>query len=782
MRGKFPNTAERQRVEIRRTSRFSFSFKWYRLLKILKPYWKPFSISMILFFISTAISLLPPYITKEIIDRVLIPMSNLNLLVYYVVLLVVLQLIGTITSIGRRYIMTVISNRVTLDMRNDVYKNLMALSLDFYDRSITGDIVARIFDYVRQINAFLTDGFPNLLTNILTLIGILIVVFALNLKLALISLLSVPIVLLSLWAYQKRAYFIFMRVWKATSNFMSHVTSIISSISLVKVLGRENVEIERFKRYAGEIYDANIDLAKLNIPFSEAINYIMSLSQVIVMLIGGFMVINGETTIGTITAVLSYLSRIYGSIQFLGTFSTQYVQAETAYEKILEVLEVKPSVSESPDAVDVNIRGRIEVEDVYFSYIKGNPVLRGLSLKIEPGEVVGIVGPNGAGKTTLVRLLTRLYDPERGRILYDGVDLRKIRFRSLKDQVVMVSQEPLLLPGSIALNIAYGSRNVKPIDVIRASKMSYAHNFIMRLPLAYDTDIGEAGRRLSGGQKQMVCIARALIKAPPVLILDEATSNVTIELEQMIINNVLGFTRDSTLIIISHRPTLIKYVNRLIEVDYGRIVNELEGQLKERPNFDVDKIVSVLDPKSIHIELNESSLNVKLDEGRIIEGVAARLPFPLSYPNMVILYDSKGGEVGIIEDYTRMDDESINALKMHLQKEYNFINVKKIVKILPLGGLGGGMGRPMGGRGRTGNVLLILEGENGEIMQEVVPTNMITISGEKVTIPTPQRFYIINMKNLSKTVRNGLRSLALQTENPWEYLEKAYSNQPETKR
>jgi ABC-type bacteriocin/lantibiotic exporter with double-glycine peptidase domain len=202
-------------------------------------------------------------------------MSNLNLLIYYVVLLAVLQLIGTITSIGRRYIMTVISNRVTLDMRNDVYKNLMALSLDFYDRSMTGDIVARIFDYVRQINAFLTDGSPN---------------------------------------------FIFMRVWRATSNFMSHVTSIISSISLVKVLGRENVEIERFKRYAGEIYDANIDLAKLNIPFSEAINYIMSLSQVIVMFIGGFMVINGETTIGTITAVLSYLSRIYGSIQFLGTY------------------------------------------------------------------------------------------------------------------------------------------------------------------------------------------------------------------------------------------------------------------------------------------------------------------------------------------------------------------------------------------------------------------------------------------------------------------------------
>jgi len=756
-------------------SRFSDGFRWYKLLRILKPYWKLFSISMVLFFASTAIGLLPPYITKEIIDRVLIPMSNFDLLVYYIVLLVVLQLVGTAISIVRRYIMAVVSNRVTLDMRNNLYENLMALSLDFYDRSMTGDIVARIFDYVRQINAFLTDGFPSLLTNILTLAGTLIVVFALNVKLAFISLFSVPIVLFGSWVYRKRAHFIFMRVWKATSNFMSYVTSVISSITLVKVLGREIVELERFRRYAREIYDAHIDLAKLNLTFSETINYIMSLSQVIVMFIGGFMVINGETTIGTITAVLSYLSRVYGSIQFLGTFSSQYVQADTAYEKILEILSIKPSVSEVPDAVDFDLKGRIEVENVYFSYVKERPVLKGLSLDIEPGEVVGIVGPNGAGKTTLVRLLTRLYDPERGRILYDGVDLRKIKFRSLKDQVVMVTQEPLLLPGSIALNIAYGSRKVRPIDVIRASKMSYAHNFIMRLPLAYDTDIGEAGRRLSGGQKQMVCIARALIKAPPVLILDEATSNVAIELEQLIINNVLGFARDSTLLLISHRPTLIRYVNRFIEVDDGRIVNEVKGHLRERPRVDVDKIVSVLDSKSIYIELDESGLHVKLGGERVIEKAVAKLPFPLSYPNMVILYDSEGSEVGVIEDYTRLDEKSRNALKIYLQREYNFINVKRIVKILPLGG---GMGRPMGGHGRGGNVLLMLEGANGEVMREVVPTNMITISGGKVTIPTPQGFYIIDMKNLSKTVKTGLLSLALQIENPWEYLEKADSEQP----
>ena len=754
----------------KRTARSSIRYGWFRLLRILKPYWKLFSISMIMFFISTAIDLLPPYIMKEIIDNVLIPMNNFNLLVYYVVLLAVLQLVGAVVSAFRRYLMAIVSNRVTLDLRNKLYGKLMTLSLDYYDKSMTGDIVVRLFDYVRQLNGFLTNGFPSLIMNMLTLFGTLIIVFALDIKLALISLLSVPVILFGTWTYQRKARFLFMRVWKVMSNFMSYVTSVISSIILVKVLGREPIEIKRFRKYAKEIYDAHIDLAKLNVAFFQTISYATALSRIILMLVGGFMVLNGETTIGILTAVLSYLSKVYSSIRFLGTFSSQYVQADTAYEKISEVLNVRPAISEAPDAVDLKLKGCIEVKNVFFSYVKGRPVLKGLSFKVKPGEVVGIVGPNGAGKTTLVRLLTRLYDPDEGRILYDGVDLWKIRLKSFKDQVVMVTQEPLLLPGSIAFNIAYGAKNVKPIDVIRASKLSYAHSFIMNLPLAYDTDIGEAGRRLSGGQKQMVCIARALVKKPPVLILDESTSNVAIDLERLIMNNILGFTRNSTLLIISHRPTLMRYVNRFIEVDDGKIINEVEGHLKKRPEINADRIVKVLNPKSISIEFDGSDLHVSLNGKMVIKGARAKLPFPLSWPNMVILYDSEENEVGIIEDYTHLDERSKNALRIFLQNKYNLINVKKI-EMLPLG-----MRRPPMGGGRHGGfgrgaqrVLLILESEKGETMREVVPTNLITISGEKVIIPASKRFYIIDINSLDKNTRIGLLSLALQTENPWEF-------------
>ncbi|MEM0003583.1 MAG: DUF1854 domain-containing protein, partial [Thermoproteota archaeon] len=493
---------------------------------------------------------------------------------------------------------------------------------------------------------------------------------------------------------------------------------------------------------------------KVNVEYFPAMNFSLTLASALIMLFGGFMVLSGETTIGTIVAFLGYVSQVYTPIRSLSQITSLYVQAETAYEKILEVLNVEPSVKEAPDAVDIKIGGKIKVEDVFFAY-SDKPVLKGVSFEIKPAEVVGIVGPNGSGKTTLVRLLTRLYDPDEGRILYDDVDLRKIKLNSFRSQVVMVSQEPLLLPGSIALNIVHGLKNVSPIEVLIASKISCAHEFIMGFQLAYDTDVGEAGRRLSGGQKQMVCIARALVRRPQVLFLDESTSNVAVDIEEKIIKGILSYLPSSTIILISHRPSLTNYINRIIEVRDGTIINELKGLLKERTIVENGNYINLIDPSSITIRYENSLLQVSTKEGYTLNNIKVRLPFPISYPKMIIFYDERGNELGVIEDYNMLDKESKEAISNYLTKEYNVNSIKRIVRLLPIGGR------------RSANIVVIFEDENGVIRREIVMPNAIVVQSNRLTILTSNGIYTADINKLEKSTRLGLLSLAVEAESTW---------------
>ncbi len=725
----------------------------FKLIGILRPHLKFFIIGLTLSMISTAIGLLPPYISKEITDKVLVPRKNFELLVFLVSLLIILHFVNVIISATRDYVMAVLNNRVVLDLRERLYRHVMSLGLDFYDQSRTGDIVARVFSYVRQIHSFLVRGLQTLIINILMLSGTITIIFAINFKLALISLAPIPVILFGTWAYQRKARFAFLRVWKVISNFTSYVTSVLTSIILVKVLGMENIEIKRFHKYAKSIYDAEIDLTKLNIRYFPFMGLSLSLTSTLIMFFGGIMVLRGETTIGTLMAFLGYMWQVYGPIRVLSNLMTQYTQAETAYEKLLEVLGVEPSIKEAPDAIDVKLKGSIKVEDVYFAYTD-RLVLKGISFEVKPGEVVGIVGPNGSGKTTLVKLLSRLYDPRKGRILFDSIDLRKIKLDSLRRQVAMVPQEPLLLPGSIAFNIVYGSESASPEDVLIASKISCAHDFIMRLPLAYDTDVGEAGRRLSGGQKQMVCIARALTKRPRILILDESMSSIAIDLEKKIMKGILAYLPDSTIIMISHRPTLINYVNRVIEVRNGTITNQFEGLLEERP--EVENYANFINPKDLSIRYDGASLKVSTKEGYTLSNIKAKLPFPTSYPKMVILYDNKGNELCIIRNYEELDSISKKELLNYIKREYNMINIRRIIKISPIRR-----------RRREFDVLIIFEDERGITRREVVPLNTITVQDSRLMISIPGRIYIANLNNLDRNTRIGLLSLAVETESLW---------------
>jgi ABC-type bacteriocin/lantibiotic exporter with double-glycine peptidase domain len=742
----FPAVSERR--EARRGSNL------LKLMSLLKPHLKLFALYFILSIASTAIGLVPPYVNKVITDQVLVPMQHVDLLIKLVALLVGLYIVNVVISAAGGYIVEVLHNRVVLDLQKRLYTHMMALGLDFYDQSQTGDLVAKIFTYVRQIQSFLIDGLQSVMVNILMLGGTLIIIFTMNFKLALAALIPIPVIIIGTWAYQKKVRFAFLRVWKVTSNFMSYVTSVVSSIVLVKVLGIEDIENKRFYKYAKDIYDAQINLAKVNVEYFPAMNFSLTLSSTLIMLFGGFMVLNGEATIGTIVAFLGYVGQVYTPIRSLSQISALYVQAETAYEKILEVLNVEPSVKEAPDAVDIKIGGSIKVEDVQFAY-SDKPVLKGISFEIKPAEVVGIVGPNGSGKTTLVRLLTRLYDPDEGRILYDNVDLRKLKLDSFRSQVVMVSQEPLLLPGSIALNIVHGLKEASPIDVLVASKISCAHDFIMDLHLAYDTDIGEAGRRLSGGQKQMVCIARALVRKPRVLFLDESTSNVAVDLEEKIIKGILNYLPDSTIILISHRPSLLNYINRVIEIQDGTIINELKGLLGERVVVENGSYINLVDPSNITVRYEDSSLQISTKEGYTLRNIKAKLPFPISYPKMVILYDEKGNELGVIDDYNKLDKESREAIATYVTKEYNVANIKRITRLLPIGGR------------RSANIVVVFEDENGVVRREIVLPNAIVVQDNRLTILTPNGIYVADVNKLEKSTRLGLLSLAVEAEATW---------------
>ena len=545
-----------------------------RLLGFLRPFLHLVILTFTIAIISRVLSLLPPYLMAILIDKVLIPRTNFDLLVKIILALLGIHITTMLLNILSGYLDLKLRLGLTTSLRAKLYEKLQILSLSFYDKYSTGRIISRVSSDVNNINNFLVMGVGAMLLDVIVIISIGVILITLNPWLTLIALTPLPISLLGTAIYKKYASKYYHRLWKRWSDIVSLLSETVSAFILVKSFGKERRMVYKFRERLGKFIDANMDVFKYNQKIWPAIGLSFTISSLLIWWLGGLQVLQGTLTLGALTAFTSYMWSFYRPINDFFAQVRSIPGAVASGERIFEVLDLEPDVKENPKAKEIDIKGAIEFKDVWFTYDGIYYALRGVNLEIKPGEHIGVVGPSGSGKTTLVKLILRLYDPQRGKVLIDGIDIKDVKLESLKKQVAIVLQNPILFDTTIAENIALGKEDATLEEIIAAAKAANAHSFIMKLPEAYDTKVGSGGKRLSGGERQRIAIASAILKDPKILILDEPTSSLDAIAEKEVSEAIDNLTRGKTTIIIAHRLSTLRSVNKIIVLDRGAIVEE----------------------------------------------------------------------------------------------------------------------------------------------------------------------------------------------------------------
>jgi len=547
----------------------SNTYSW--LFGFLKPYKKQMVLGLVFSVLGVVASLLPPYLIELLVNEVFTA-KHVGMLVPLVLAALGAYGLGTALGIGSSYFLNWIGQKIIYDMRSSVYSQLQRLSMDFYDRMSSGRILSRVVDDVGRVQWFLVWGIQNLVISVLTLIGIGVIIFAMDWKLALFVLLPVPIIALGIPQYRKRAHALYHRAWRKWADVDTLLVDTIPGVVVVKSFSQEEREQQRLKDKMEDVVNSNMDTVKLNLSFFPLLGFATSVGAVAIWFYGGMQVLAGTLSLGSLIAFTMYMGQFYGPINTLTNLFQPMQQALTSAERVMEIMDEEPQVTDSEDALDLNVKGDIMFSNVSFGYEPFLPVIYNVSFHVPAGTTLGIVGPSGAGKTTITKLLMRFYDPQSGAIYVDGVDLRKIKRSAWRRQVGIVLQDPFLFDGSVAYNISYGLGEVQPERIVAAAKAAAAHDFVMKLPLAYDSWVGERGSMLSGGERQRVAIARAIITDPKVLIMDEATSSVDSVTEKQIQRAIDNLVKDRTTIIIAHRLSTIRKANNIIVMNHGTIV------------------------------------------------------------------------------------------------------------------------------------------------------------------------------------------------------------------
>jgi ATP-binding cassette, subfamily B, bacterial len=546
-------------------------------LRYALKYTKPLIVAVVSMLLLVAVSLLIPWIIKDLIAAITTQtattetqkiVTSLTLAAFAVfVMRAVLQFL-------RGYMAHVAGWGVVADVRKHIYQHLQKLSLRFYEDKQTGQLMSRVINDTDLFEQLISHAVPEVLVNILTLVGVSMVLFTLNWRLTLLSIIPIPLVIISLRVYARYVRPAFVDRQRELGDLNALLNDNISGIREIKAFTREVEELQRIGKGIDRYRRSLLRALRLMAIFQPFVDFTSSLGMLIVIYFGGQLAFSGVLPVADLVAFFLYLDLFYQPVRNLGNAWEQVQGALAGADRVGEILDEEPEIQDKHDAIELGgrVAGNITFQDVNFHYNEGDPVLEHIDLEIPASHIIALVGPTGVGKSTLVSLIPRFYDVCEGTICFDGKDIRTLTLESLRRQISIVLQDVFLFHGSVRENILFGRPDATEQDIISAAKVANAHSFIMALPEGYDTMIGERGVKLSGGQKQRLSIARAVLKDAPILILDEATSSVDTETELLIQQALERLMVGRTAIIIAHRLSTIRNADMIVVLEGKRIV------------------------------------------------------------------------------------------------------------------------------------------------------------------------------------------------------------------
>ncbi len=545
-----------------------------RLLAYMKPYKHMIVKALLLMIFGSALSLAGPYVTKIILDDCVVR-KDLKTLSIMCLAYLGIHFATFVTARMRILTTSRLGQDVLFDMRQDLFNHIQSLSLRFFDSRPAGKIMVRVTNDVDSLNDLLSSGVINLITDVFTLVGIMAIMLSWHLKLALLSFATIPFLLILSTRLRTLIRLTWREVRKRIANINANLQETISGVRVVQSFTREEVNMQEFARINADNRDTWMKAVMVNGFFGPLVEITAAAGTAAIYWYGSRMLMSGEISIGTLVAFTSYLGRFWGPISSLSSFYNSLLVAMASAERVFEFLDTEPEISDLPEAEDCRpFAGLVEFDNVTFGYVPDRPVLHQVSFQSQPGQSIALVGPTGAGKSSIVNLVSRFYDPQEGRIMVDGRDIRDFTVASVRSQISVVLQDNFLFSGTIRDNIKYGRKDATDAEVIAAAKAVHVHDFVKDFPEGYDTECQERGSRLSIGQRQLVAFARALLANPRILILDEATASIDTQTELLVQDALRTLLHGRTSFVIAHRLSTIREADQILVIDQGTIVEQ----------------------------------------------------------------------------------------------------------------------------------------------------------------------------------------------------------------